>query len=165
MKLKVYPALGHDLKPAGIARLKRSKGHLGFSQFEIDVPEFSPTFRSNWVAANKYSFELPKLALPDHVGDLWLKLTYRADTALAFQDGKLVADAFFFGQPWDIGLKRFMRSDGTNLLFYFRPLESGQSFMPDLLAAGIPEVPEGKRVIEVSGLTVTPEYRAHLTIE
>ncbi len=42
----------------------------------------------------------------DYAEDWFLRLRYEGDRAEAFLDGKLVADSFYTGQEWEIGLKR-----------------------------------------------------------
>jgi beta-galactosidase len=39
--------------------------------------------------------------------DLFLRLNYEGDTGRAFINGRLVADHYYNGLPWEIGLKRF----------------------------------------------------------
>ena len=166
MDLSIYPALEHQ--PAaigGVATLRTIKGGHGMSSYRISLPPFGPAYKRSWVAKNKYAVDIHRQPLPKHVADLWLNLDYQADTAMLFENGELVADTFYLGRPWMLGLKRFLKDGAANLLFYFRPLEQGQSFMPDLHEAGVSEVGPDTKLISVSAATVVPEYRAQLTFE
>jgi beta-galactosidase len=162
--LSIYPAT--RVAPIGQAgaSVKSIGNASGLSRYRVTQAEYHPAHEARWVAVNKLLVNVPKNVLPPGVRDLWLKLDYQADTAMAFQDGGLVADHFYFGQPWDIGLKRFLKEGGATLLFYFRPLEAERSYSADLAAAGV-DVPAGQRVLHVSTITLTPEYRFDLTFQ
>ena len=162
MDLAIYPAPARKPSVDANASLRIVKGRQGMTTYRISLPAFATAFKGAWVAQNKYAVDIDARTLPAWVPNLWLKLDYQADTAMAFKDGELVADSFYCGTPWSLGLKRFLKDGGANLLFYFRPLEHGQGAMPDLLDAGVAEIEPGKKLIAVSAATVSPEYRAHL---
>jgi hypothetical protein len=163
MQLSIYPAFGGQIATSGLATVRSVKGRQGMSSYRVSLPTFASGSKGTWVAANKYAFDIDKRLLPDYVSNLWLELDYQADTVMLFENGELVADSFYYGRPWTLGLKKFLKDGGANLLFYFRPLEHGQSFMPDLLEAGVGNVEPGTRIISVSAAAVSPEYQAHLT--
>jgi len=53
-----------------------------------------------------YRLAIPASAL-DGDGEALLRLRYTGDAARAYIDGQLVADHFWFGTDWEIGLRRF----------------------------------------------------------
>lgn len=52
-----------------------------------------------------YHVTVPATAL-DHDGELLLRLRYTGDAARAYVGGRLVADHFWYGPDWEIGLRR-----------------------------------------------------------
>ncbi|NYI03718.1 beta-galactosidase [Allostreptomyces psammosilenae] len=53
-----------------------------------------------------YQVDVPEAAL-DGEGEVLLRLRYTGDAARAYIDGQLVADHFWYGPEWEIGLRRF----------------------------------------------------------
>ena len=51
--------------------------------------------------------------IPAEPAEIFMEIEYEGDKAEMCRDGKLIADSFFTGQFWEIGLKRFIDSDGT----------------------------------------------------
>jgi len=54
----------------------------------------------------EWSIQVPNDLL-NGASDVFLRIHYAGDTAGAYINGKLVADNFYNGLPWEIGLKRF----------------------------------------------------------
>ena len=46
------------------------------------------------------------------LSNLFLRIDYRGDLARFYSDDKLLTDNFFNGEPWTIGLKRFLDARG-----------------------------------------------------
>ncbi|MBC8026727.1 MAG: beta-galactosidase [Steroidobacteraceae bacterium] len=160
--ISIYPAVRGAPTAQTPARVKSLGDASEFSRYQVAQPAFRPVQESHWVAPNKLSIDVAKNPLPTGVSDLWLKLDYKADTTMVFQNGELVADHFYFGRSWNIGLKRFLKEGGAEFLVYFRPVEAGRAYSADLEAAGV-TVPHGKRVIDVREVTLEPEYRFSLS--
>jgi len=59
-----------------------------------------------WQHAETWQVTLPPDALHD-AADAFLVVNYVGDVARACVDGRLVADDFYNGRPWEIGLRRF----------------------------------------------------------
>lgn len=160
--IAIYPATRSSPTAQPLVSVRTLGEASGFSRYRLTQPIYRPVQESRWVAPNKLTIDVIKKLLPAGVSDLWLKLDYRADTAMVFQDGELVADHFYYGKPWDIGLKRFLKEGDASLVVYFRPLESDRAYSADLAEAGVP-VPAGKRVLDVRELTIQPEYQFNLS--
>lgn len=45
--------------------------------------------------------------------EAYLCLDWTADKGRIYLDGKLIADQFYTGQPWEIGLSRFFKANGS----------------------------------------------------
>lgn len=57
-------------------------------------------------AAGVWEIELPKDAFGG-LSDIYLRFHYVGDIARLYLGGRLVADEFYIGNPWEVGLKRF----------------------------------------------------------
>ena len=103
----------------------------------------------------------------DRIGadDLWLRVPYIGDRVEVFMDGQLVADQFYHGSPWDVGLRKFAkRLSGSELVFLFHPLSADAPFLSDLPPAVQARVTEqGSPFLWIGDLEVQPEYRTEVT--
>jgi hypothetical protein len=138
------------------------EGRSIFTKAEIQLPPYSaePVIRE--IQSNKYSITLPMIN-SSHINDLFLIIDYLGDTGMGFMDGELVADHFFNGSPWSIGLKRFTQGDeSAEMVLYFRPLYEDPPYLQDLKSTGL-ELEEkqlsGFRLEEVK---LIPEYRTEI---
>ena len=83
---------------------------------------------------------------------------------MAFIKGHLVDDHFYFGQPWRIGLKRFLPQLAEDEMYIsFRPLAKDAPFIPDLPASAVPDFSKQNEVLHINHVRVAPEYKAELT--
>lgn len=96
-------------------------------------------FRSCESVSNPVSCELTgnmetedgtDLVLPIHVEGIrkeleeaLLILNYEGESAELYQDGRLVADSFYTGQSWEIGLKELAREQEADLIVVIHPLK------------------------------------------
>lgn len=129
-------------------------GALSFSR---DVPkcERAPDVRE--ISPRRYAIKLD-VDCPSHIRDWYLELDYTADVALAFLDSRLIADNFWVGKPWQIGLGAFaekLRNQEMNILF--RPLRYGAPFLDDIEKEKIPDL--SRPVIDVKSIRTLPLYR------
>jgi beta-galactosidase len=86
----------HKVKAAGPAR-RVNIGPLGVAQ----APE-----EADFEAAETWEIQLPEYAL-EGLQELFLCLDYVGDVGRLYLDGRLMADDFYNGKAWEIGLKRF----------------------------------------------------------
>ena len=109
-KLTARPTLDHG-------RVQVSQGSPLFSTYTVTLPEVKLPAQTRRVGEKKLVLTLP--AKPAGVSDIFLTLPYVADTGMGFINGELVADDFYKGQPWQLGLKQFLgcpRRAGAALL-------------------------------------------------
>lgn len=100
------------------------------------------------------------------LNDLTLRVTYKGDRAMAFFDGLLVADHFYYGKPWDIGLKRFIpKLQQQDMVFIFHPLSKTAPYLIDFDPSEIPDFSKENSVLQVEKIDVIPEYKAVLSIK
>lgn len=49
--------------------------------------------------------------MPADRNEMFLSIDYEGDTAQMYQGGRMIADSFYTGQKWEVGLKRFCGND------------------------------------------------------
>ncbi len=59
----------------------------------------------------------------DSLNEAILCITYEGESAELYQDGKLIADSFYTGQTWEIGLKKFAPQGSAELTVVIHPLK------------------------------------------
>lgn len=155
--LEVFPRLA--TKPTlDHGRVSLTKGNPLFSTYTVTLPEVKLTAQTQRIGEKKLVVTLPEK--PAGVQDVFLNLSYVGDTGMGFINGQLVADEFYKGQPWQLGLRQFWGQPGASeMLFYFRPLYQGAPFLVDLDPATLPDLTKTKSVVRVQGATLTPEYK------
>jgi beta-galactosidase len=99
----------------------------------------------------------------DGVTELLLELTYTGDVARAYVDGELVADHFWYGPPWQLGLARFAPAvvdHGLEIRILRKPEGSAVYVDPSVRtrynAALETAVLEGARLLPVRRVAVRP---------
>ena len=129
------------------------------TSWRIILPEVNLTVKTREIGPKKFAVTLPA-TMPTGLSNLWLTVTYTGDTAMGFLDGQLVTDEFYKGFPWEIGLRRFYPdAAGKEMVFYFRPLQKGATYLADLLPEDVPDFGNKREILEVKVISVTPEYR------
>ncbi len=82
----------------------------------------------NRVSDTDYEIRLPEMA--PGMDEVFMHLDFVADTGKMFMDGEVIADTFYTGQEWEIGLKRFYdirkaQDNGLTLKCELKPLLEG----------------------------------------
>jgi hypothetical protein len=148
---KAVPVTARRVKAAGPAR-QVPLGPFGVAQAPQDA---------DFTAAEEWEVRLPADALAG-AGEAYLCVDYVGDAARAYIGDRLVADDFYYGRVWEIGLRRFAP----------QVLEKGVAlrFLPLRQDAPIYIAPEHRPAfdgsgvaLEVRGMRVEVEYKATLT--
>lgn len=130
----------------------------GETVFRIAQNRFAPDFSAEMVTPTKLGVTVTG-DLPPGVADLFLEIDYIADTVMAFMGNEFVADSFYYGEPWRIGLKRFFGHEGwRNPLFHFRAMYPNAPYLSDLPEAAIPRFEDDEPVILLNSVEIQPEY-------
>ncbi|HEX9934239.1 MAG TPA: beta-galactosidase [bacterium] len=161
--LSVFPKTKKALSIPG-ASVRRSDGRWLTSYTVILPPRVLSVPWSRFLE-DRLLVRLPG-RLPDGVNDLFLRIRYVGDTGMAFLNGRLIADHFYNGEPWKLGLKRFLgvnRND--SLYFYFRPLYPDAPFYQDFDPRHIPDFTNRRTVLKMDSVETVPEYKAALSFE
>jgi len=119
LSFSVYPAVENELFD-GIGKLKSEDNGI-FTQYVLTRHPKNPEFTIKPLEDKKdykeWKIQISKNAF-NEINDLFLRVHYTGDTASVYVNGKLAADNFYNGLPWDIGLKRFAREileNGLNI--------------------------------------------------
>lgn len=71
------------------------------------------------------TFRLHVEGIRDELDEALLCIEYEGESAQLYQDGRLIADNFYTGQRWEVGLKRFARQQEAELTVVIHPLQEG----------------------------------------
>lgn len=101
--------------------------------------------------------------LPQDCGDLFLELNYQGDVARLYRGGALLADDFYRGATWELGLKRFM-TPGTKTDLELKVLPLRKDAPIFLEGPGWPSFPSEREVDELKNVKIVPEYEVRVPI-
>ena len=153
--LAVFPALDAALAAEG-GEL-RMQAQNGYSQITVQAPAQAPGVQVEACGDGKFQVLFVGDAWQG-LSDLFLHVDYEGDIAMAYIDGRLVADNFCNGTPWRIGLKRFMPDVlAHGLCLVFRPLQQGVVKNISSSVAALFRF-EGKEHLVVHAIDAIPEY-------
>ncbi len=93
----------------------------------------------------------------------FLQIQYVGDVARLEVGQRLLADDFYKGTTWEIGLKRFApEALGKNLELKIMPLrKDAKIYLPH---DAWPQFPPSGEIAEVSGIRVAPEYEVRVDL-
>lgn len=103
-----------------------------------------------------YQIHVPDLFM-DHEDDVYLTLDFSGLLANLFLDGKLVADWFYTGLDWQIGLKRFKDDLKKEMILQVKPVEEKAPIYMEIL----PTYTDGI-ACELHGVKLTAEYSQNI---
>jgi beta-galactosidase len=159
IKFEIYPALESITEAINGIITSYKKNDL-FSSYKLILPEVKIDQAVQKISDNKLLVTIPT-EKPEGVNDIFLRINYLGDTGMGFINGELVADNFYYGSDWEIGLKRFMDlTDSKEMVFYFRPLYDDAPFYEDFAPELIPDFSQSRRILKINSTRLIPEYRA-----
>ncbi len=160
IEFKVYPAIS-SIPDSYLGEVEViSKNDQFFSTFKITLPEkkYEPVI--NQLSEDKFSLALPG-EKPEFLNNIFLKIDYQGDNGLAFINGKLIADNLYYGNNWEIGLKKFLElKDNKEMVLYFRPLYNGATFFQDFSSDIIPDFNDTNKFLKINKIEFIPEYKS-----
>ncbi len=160
IEFSVYPALSAPPHYHDEVLSSAPPPHPSMSSYRLAVPELEPFVHAKVADRRTLTLSTDRATLPDGVNDVFLEVDYTGDVGLAFINGQLVDDHFYFGQPWRLGLKRFFpQLADAGMYFSFRPISKDAPFLPDLPPAAVPEFSKQQEVLHLNHVNVLPEYR------
>lgn len=110
----------------------------------------------DFARAAAWKITVPGKALQG-VSNLFLKIQYTGDVAHFSEGAHLLADDFFHGAAWDLGLKRFLRGDAAqSFALEILPLrKDAPIFIP---REAWPKFERKNEIVELRKITAIPEY-------
>jgi beta-galactosidase len=130
----------------------------------------APSWRSKGVAhapaegafkqSARWRLTLPSEPL-DGLSELYLEVGYRGDVARLYSRNSLLTDNFYNGQPWSIGLSRFINTENNSFDLSILPLRKDAPVYFEL--SGQLEFAPGAQVDSLDDLRLIPEYQLILT--
>lgn len=117
---------------------------------------------SDFERAAAWRIALPARAL-DGLSDVFLRIQYAGDVARLEAGQRLLADDFYKGTIWEIGLKRFgAEALGKDLELKVMPLrKDAKIYLP---REAWPQFPPGGEIADVSGISAEPEYEVRVDL-
>jgi len=107
--------------------------------------------------AARWSLSLPPDSM-NHLSELFLKVDYQGDVARLSAKGKLLDDDFYNGQPWVVGLSRFLSAQGAGAFeLSILPLRRDSTVYFELPEAI--SFPSNGQNDKLNGLTLLPQYQ------
>jgi beta-galactosidase len=161
--LSVYPKMESTPKLSWGTITRQNEAHSIMSTFRIELPAQKVDLPIRTIQQNKIQLTLPA-AKPSGINDLYLVIDYTGDTGMGFLNGELVADNFYNGTKWTVGLKKFMDLPGQKeMVFYFRPLYQNAPYFQDFETASIPVFSDNQPNLEIKSVEVIPEYQTTIS--
>jgi hypothetical protein len=107
--------------------------------------------------AAKWSITLPQKATGG-LSELYLQVRYQGDVARLYSAHRLLTDDFYNGQPWSIGLSRFLNARGANTFeLNILPLRKDAPVYFEI--ADPPRFAPNLEIDKLDGLSLVPEYQ------
>lgn len=118
---------------------------------------------SSFDGAEVWSVSIPEDALSG-AGDIFLQVSYVGDIGRAYIGDKLIADDFFFGRTWEIGLRHFASElKGQSLTLKFLPLrKDAPVYIPPERR---PDFGEQDQLVHVGLIHAVCEYDVGVSLE
>ncbi|MGB7396064.1 MAG: beta-galactosidase [Pricia sp.] len=163
-QISIYPKIAS--KPA-IDHGAVSKGQKDkvFSRYMVQLKEVTIPFKTSEVNDKRLLVSMDGV-ITEALNDVILKIDYVGDTAMGFTNGALVADEFYKGMPWEIGLRYFSRIEkAKEMNFYFRPIYKNAPFLVDLNKDQTPDFSEQSSFVDIRKTEFIPIYRSVLKFE
>ncbi len=146
----VYPALPDTPRHQTTLLSLASAPHDSMSAYTLSFPDAEPFVHAKIVDRRTLTLSTDKPTLPDDINNVFLDIDYTGDLGLAFINGELVDDHFYFGKPWHMGLKRFLgRLAEEGMYISFRPLFKDAPFLADLPSAAVPDFTVEPKVLRM----------------
>lgn len=135
----------------------------GWKQQTIEVEEVQPIMEWKKMGSRRMVVHVEQPDYPQ-VHEYFLNIHYTGDVAMAFMNGYLELDHFYYGAPWSIGLKRFRSQlEKYDMNFYIRPMRKDAPYLNDLPAHAIPDFNKKGENCVFRKVEVVPEYKAILS--
>jgi len=160
ISLSVFPPVTNwPLKASGGQLTMETQGT--YSNLLISVPARQPEIFLKDNGAGRFQMELTPNVMSG-LNDIFVQFDYEGDVGGLYLDGRLIADNYNNGNPWQVGLKRFLpEALAKGLVVRFWPWRKGQMQNVSTPMSNRMEF-EGEEGWQLKSFTVIPEYSVHL---
>ena len=159
--MHVYPKASITPKTV-LGKITKIDGNAAFSSWRVTLPSFDFAVKTKEISSRKITLALPP-SMPAGVNDIYLTVNYTGDTGMDFINGELVADNFYNGIPWQIGLRKFLASTAKpkEMVFYFPPMQKNATYLLDLqpYPQYIPDFGTNNSYLKINSISFTPQYK------
>ncbi len=163
-KLSIFPKL-KSIPKIDIGTLAEKPGYPLMSNYSVSMPEIDIKPDILKTGTRKVLVNIPQ-NIPHGLNDIFLNIDYIGDTGMAFLNGELVADEFYKGIPWEIGLKRFSQEHNDHEMgFYFRPMMNNATYLIDLPDSVARLARSEKQTLKINSVTFKPEYKSIISFK
>lgn len=136
----------------------------GFKTQSTQVEAVVPKVDTKRISSRRMTVDFPKKENEPQVHEYFLNIDYVGDVAMAFLNNELVADHFYHGVTWTIGLNRYRQEMSKEpLSFYFRPIHWNAPFLKALPKSAQPKFEKGS-LLDIKSVTITPEYQTNIKL-
>lgn len=160
-QIDVYPKTS-AIPKAGLGTVTKAEGNNAFSSWRVTLPSFEFAVKTKEISSRKITVAMPQ-NIPAGVNDIYLTVNYTGDTGMDFVNGELVADNFYNGISWQIGLRKFISSPvkPKEMVFYFRPMQKNATYLLDLepYPQYIPDFGKSDTYLKINSVSFTPQYK------
>lgn len=155
----VYPAGKKPLKAQeNILRAEKPQFY-GFNTYTVAFDVQKPDITLTKISANKYTVRVNSDI--STLNDVFLRIDYLGDRAMAFIDGQLLTDHFYHGRPWEVSLKASAAAlKQKEMVLFFHPLYDDYEQVKTM--DNLPAFENGK-LLQVKGVETIAEYSTQLS--
>lgn len=161
--LLFYPALRTAPKITGAA-IQPVAGNSSLSAYEVLFTVKNPLIKIEQPMPANTVITIGDNIL-EGLNDVFLQIEYVGDNGQALLDGQLIADHFYYGRSWEIGLKRFASEiKGRPLYLYFHAIRKDA---PCLIyfKDKMPPFGNNDEYLTINHIIVIPEYKCQVKID
>lgn len=158
-RVHVYPSdkRGLNAKGAGV-RLEKPV-YKGFDTHTVVFETLHPDATWTQISGNKYTFRLNGDL--SNLNDVFLRIHYVGDRAMAFVNGTLYTDHLYHGRPWELSLRPCADAlKRHEMVFVFHAMYDDYPQVKYMNY--LPPIEKGK-LLQVNEVEVIPEYVAVLS--
>ncbi|SFP58648.1 Glycosyl hydrolases family 35 [Butyrivibrio proteoclasticus] len=102
---KAFPELLDT--PDGFEVLKKDDDSFTVYKSQNSHENRAEAFWSTDECSDKLNVSIKVSNMPSDRNEMFMSIDYEGDTAEMYFDGRMIADSFYTGQKWEVGLKRF----------------------------------------------------------
>ena len=160
--IDVYPKITGNIPEISDAKITKEASDPVFTRFHVELPVIDLKAQFTRYGLRKINVVLPQ-SLPAGINDIFMDIDYVGDTGMGFINNEMVADEFFKGTVWDIGLKQFLlNKNAKEMSFYFRPVGKKASYLVDLDPKLAEQISKSAETLDIKKVCFELEYTSFL---